>query len=58
MLERNATVNKEVYIAQLNRVSVAIRLKRPDRQGEVILLHDNARPHNAQVVKTALQKLE
>ena len=58
MLERNATVNKELYIAQLRRVNEAMRLKRPDRQGQVILLHDNARPHVAQVVKTALQELE
>ena len=29
MLERNATVNKELYIAQLHRVNEAIQLKRP-----------------------------
>ncbi|XGW10287.1 hypothetical protein V3C99_012068 [Haemonchus contortus] len=57
MLERNATVNKKVYIFQLNHVNEAIRLKRPARQGQVILLHDNARPHIAEVVKTALQDL-
>ena len=33
MLERNATVNKELYIAQLHRVNEAILLKRPHRQG-------------------------
>ncbi|XP_066113850.1 ubiquitin-conjugating enzyme E2 N isoform X1 [Saccopteryx bilineata] len=53
-----ATVNKELYIAQLHRVNEAIRLKRPDRHGQTILLHDNARPHVAQVVKAALQELE
>ena len=58
MLERNATVNKELYIAQLHRVNEAIRLKRPHQQGQTILLHDNARPHVAQVVKAALQELE
>ena len=57
MLERNATVNKELYIAQLHRVNEAIR-KRPHRQGQTILLHDNTRPHVAQVVKAALQELE
>ena len=58
MLERNATVNKELYIAQLHRVNKAIQLKRPHRQGQTILLHDNARSHVAQVVKAALQELE
>ncbi|UYV75825.1 hypothetical protein LAZ67_13001449 [Cordylochernes scorpioides] len=47
MLERNATVNKDLYIAQLHRVNEAIQQKRPDRQGQIILLHDNARPHVA-----------
>ena len=58
MLERNATVNKELYIAQLHRVNEAIRLKRPHRQDQTILLHDNARPHVAQIVKAALQEHE
>ena len=47
MLERNATVNKELYIAQLHRVNEAIRLKSPHRQGQTIVLHDNTRPHVA-----------
>ena len=58
MLERNATVNKELYIAQLHRVNEAIQLKRPHQQGQTILLHNNARLHVAQVIKTALQELE
>ena len=58
MLKRNATVNKELYIAQLHRVNEAIRLKKPHRQVQTILLYDNARPHVAQIVKAALQDLE
>ena len=58
MLKRNATVNKKLYIAQLHCMNEAIRLKRPHRQGQTILLHDNARPHVAQVIKAALQELE
>ena len=58
MLKRNATVNKELYIPQLHRVNKAIRLKRSHQQGQIILLHDNARPHVTQVVKAALQELE
>ncbi|UYV61928.1 hypothetical protein LAZ67_1007092 [Cordylochernes scorpioides] len=42
MLERNATLNKNLYIAQLHRVNEAIQQKRPDLQ----------------VVNVALQELE
>ena len=58
MLERNAMVNKELYIAQLHHINEAFRLKRPHRQGQTILLYDNARPHVAKVIKAALQELE
>ena len=58
MLNRDATVNKELYIAQLHRMNEAIRLKRPHRQGQIILLHDNTRPHVAQVIKATLQELK
>ena len=58
MLERNATVNKELYIAQLHRVNEAIQLKSPHQQGQTILLHENARPHVAQVIKATHQELE
>ncbi|UYV83948.1 SETMAR [Cordylochernes scorpioides] len=56
--ERNATVNKDLYTAQLHRVNEAIQHKRPDRQGQIILIHDKARPHVAQVFKAALQELK
>ena len=58
MLEKNATVNKELYIAQLHHMNEAIQLKRFHRQGQTVLLHNNAMPHVAQVVKAALQELE
>ena len=58
MLEKNATVNKELYIAQLHHVNEAIQLKRPHRQGQTILLHNNTRPHVAQVIKATLQELQ
>ncbi len=58
MLERNITVTKELYIAQLHRVKEAMILKRSNRKGHTILLHDNARPHIAQDIKAALQELE
>ncbi|QQP35426.1 Mariner mos1 transposase, partial [Caligus rogercresseyi] len=49
MLKRNATVNKELYAAQLHRVNKAIRLKDPIIK--VILLHGNAWTHVTKVVK-------
>ena len=58
MLKRNAMVNKELYIAQLHHMNEAIQLKRPHQQGQTILLHNNTRPHVAQVIKAALQALE
>ena len=57
MLEKNMTVEKNLYRAQLHRVNEAIQHKRPYRQGQVILRHDNARPHTAKPVKRALQEL-
>jgi len=57
MLEKNVTINKELYIAQLHRVNEAIKQKRCDRKGKTILLHDNARPHVAQTVKEKIQEL-
>ena len=58
MLNKNETVNKEGYLTQLHRVNEAIQEKRAHRRGQVILLHDNARPHKANIVKEALNDLE
>ncbi|UYV68232.1 hypothetical protein LAZ67_5003540 [Cordylochernes scorpioides] len=40
------------------RMNESIQQKRADREGQIILLPDNARPHVAQVVKASLQELE
>lgn len=58
MLDNEITINKEHYLAQLQRVNEAIQQKRGNRHGQVILLHDNARPHTANIVKEALNDLE
>lgn len=58
MLENNRTVDRNLYVAQLHRVNEAFQQKRPNRRGKVILLHDNARPHVAQVVKAAIEELD
>lgn len=57
-LKNKETVDKDLYVAQLHRLNDAIHLKRPNRKGQVILLHDNARPHVAKVVKATLQELD
>lgn len=57
LLPRNQTVNAALYCAQLNRVRDRIQLKQPNRKHEVILLHDNARPHVAKLTQEALKTL-
>lgn len=53
------TTNSSRYCATLNRLRVAIKNKRPGKlTNSVILLHDNARPHVAGVVKTQLAKFK
>lgn len=58
ILPRNRTVDKNLYISQLQRVNEAIKQKRPYRKTKVILLHDNAPPHTAKCVKLVLQELD
>uniref|UniRef100_A0A914HSH7 Mos1 transposase HTH domain-containing protein n=1 Tax=Globodera rostochiensis TaxID=31243 RepID=A0A914HSH7_GLORO len=57
MLGRNETVNAELYCQQLRRLDQALQQKRPNRAHRVILQHDNARPHTANMTKMALQEL-
>ncbi|GFX86962.1 hypothetical protein TNCV_1530511 [Trichonephila clavipes] len=53
--KRGQTINEDRYCVTLTRLREAIRLKRPGmlREG-VIFLHDNARPHIAQVTQELL----
>lgn len=60
LLKPNETITGALYRTQLMRLSRALREKRPqyeERHDKVILQHDNARPHVAQVVKTYLETL-
>ena len=57
LLDRNQTVNAELYVQQMQRLNNAIQQKRPDRQYGVLLQHDNARPHIAIMTKEAIQTL-
>lgn len=61
LLKPNETISGDVYRRQLIRLSRTLRDKRPqyaERHDKIILQHDNARPHVAQVVKTYLETLK
>lgn len=61
LLQPGDTITGARYRTQLMRLSRALKEKRPqyeERHDKVILLHDNARPHVAQVVKTYLETLK
>ena len=55
LLERNQTVNAELYVQQMERLKMAIQEKRSNRQHNVLLMHDNARLHVANMTKEAIQ---
>lgn len=61
LLKPNETVTADVYRRQLNKLNDQLLQKRPaiaSNRRKVILLHDNARPHVARVVKDTLLQLE
>lgn len=61
LLKPNETVTADVYQRQLNKLNDVMLQKRPaiaSNRRKVILLHDNARPHVARVVKDTLLQLE
>lgn len=61
LLKPNETVTADVYRSQLNKLNDVLLQKRPaiaSNRRKVILLHDNARPHVARVVKDTLLQLE
>jgi hypothetical protein len=56
LLERNTTVTAERHFQQFRRLEEAIQQKCPGRRHGVILQHDNARPHTANMTKAAIQE--
>lgn len=61
LLKPNETITGDRYRLQLMRLSRALKEKRPEyfkRHDNVILQHDNARPHVAKPVKTYLETLQ
>ena len=56
-LERGATINAKRYADTLQKLRHAIKSKRPGMLADgIILLHDNARPHTANLVRDKLQR--
>ena len=53
LLNRNETVTADVYFQQLQRVHQSLLEKRPAlvNRKNVVLLHNNARPHTARVTQ-------
>jgi len=61
LLKPGDSITGDRYRLQLIRLSRALRGKRPEyeqRHDKVILLHDNARPHVAKVIKKYLETLK
>ena len=57
LLPKNMTINAELYCQQLQRVKAAIEEKRSRLNNEVLLQHDNARPHVAKMTKSVIEEL-
>jgi histone-lysine N-methyltransferase SETMAR len=55
---RNLTVTAERYCQQVRGLEEAIQQKRPGRRDGVILQHDNAGTHTANMAKAVIQELD
>jgi histone-lysine N-methyltransferase SETMAR len=58
LLERNLTVTAERCCQHLRCLEEAVQQKYPGRRHGVILQHDNARPHTANMTKAVIQELD
>jgi hypothetical protein len=58
LLERNLTVTDERYCQQLRLLEEEIQEKHSGRRHGVIIQHDNARLHAANMTKAAIQELD
>ena len=56
LLPPNTSIDATLYCSQLERLQVALLIKRPGRD-KVILQHDNARPHTAKKTREKLKEL-
>ena len=57
LLPQVVTITADIYCLQLRHLADAIQEKQPTRQREVMLLHDNAHLHSANLTKNTIQEL-
>ena len=57
-LEQGTTINLERYVSTLRALKGRIRRVRQDKVKDVVIQHDNARPHTSRQTQCALQQLE
>ena len=59
LLRNNKTITADVYSQQLRRLNEVLLRKRPTlaNQQDIILLHDNSRPHVAKLTQQKIERL-
>ena len=57
LLPRGVTITADIYCQQLRRPANAFQGKRPRKLRKVMLLHNNARPHSANLAKTLYRSM-
>ena len=57
LLPRSVTITADIYCQRLRHLADVIQEKQPTRLHEVMLLHDNAPPHSANLTKNTIQEL-
>ncbi|RUS70334.1 hypothetical protein EGW08_021903 [Elysia chlorotica] len=57
-LEQGTTINSERYVSTLRALNGRLRRDRQDKVKDVVIQHDNARPHTSRQTQCALQQLE
>ena len=57
-LEQGTTINLERYVSTLRALKGRIRRVRQDKVKDIVIQHDNARPHTSRQTQCALQQLE
>ena len=56
MNPRGTTITADIYYQQLSHLADTIQQEGPTSLPEVMLLHDNARPHSANLTKNTIQE--